>query len=66
MYDAVVQLQAGGDSAGCDSEWAAFAEFDFSAVGAGGLVEAAILHLRYTGYGDDAMGLPYIGVFGYA
>ena len=66
VYDAVVQLQAGGDSAGCDSEWAAFAEFDFSAVGAGGLVEAATLHLRYTGYGDDAMGLPYIGVFGYA
>ena len=66
VHDAVAQLQAGGDSAGCDSEWAAFAEFDFFAVGSGGLVEAAILHLRYTGYGDDAMGLPYIGVFGYA
>lgn len=65
VYDAVTQLQAGGDNAGCDSEWAAFAEFDFSVVGEDGIVESATLHLRYTGYGDDAMGLPYVGVFGY-
>jgi len=65
VYDAVTQLQAGGNGYGCDSEWGAFTEFDFTGIGAGSVILSVTLFLRYTGYGDDAMGLPYIGVYGY-
>jgi hypothetical protein len=60
------QLQVGGNGYGCDSEWGAYAEFDFSAIGASGIVMAASLTVRYTGYGDDAAGLPYVGLYDYA
>ncbi|MCP4571722.1 MAG: hypothetical protein GY838_05165 [bacterium] len=66
VHDAVTQLQVGGDSAGCDAEWGACAEFDFAAIGTGNPILGATLHLRYTGYGDDAAGLPYVGLFAYA
>jgi hypothetical protein len=65
VYDTVTQLQAGGNGAGCDSEWGAFAEFDFTDIGTNSVILSVTLVLRYTGYGDDAMGLPYIGVYGY-
>lgn len=65
QYDAVTQLQVGGDRGGCDSEWGACAEFDFADIGLDNGVLAARLVLRYTGYGDYASGLPYVGVYGY-
>lgn len=65
VYDAVTQLQVAGNSAGCDSEWGAFAEFDYADIGSGNVVLSATLVLRYTGYGDDTTGLPYVGVYGY-
>jgi hypothetical protein len=65
VYDSVTQLQAGGDGYGCDSEWGCFAEFDFTAVEESGIIISATLIWRYTGYGDDAQGLPYLAVFGY-
>lgn len=65
VYDTVNQLQAGGNAWGCDSEWGSFAEFDFSDVGTDNPILSATLVLRYTGYGDDAAGLPYLAVYGY-
>jgi len=65
IYDSVIQLQAGGNGYGCDSEWGCFAEFDFAAVEESNIIFTATLIWRYTGYGDDAQGLPYLGVFGY-
>lgn len=62
---AASQLRVGGNGYGCDSEWGAHAEFDFTAIGASGVVMAASLTVRYTGYGDDAAGLPYIGLYDY-
>jgi hypothetical protein len=65
VYDAVIQIQAGGNGYGCNSEWGCFAEFDFAAVEESSIIYSATLIWRYTGYGDDAMGLPYLAVFGY-
>ncbi|MCK9994963.1 MAG: hypothetical protein KAH56_01645 [Candidatus Krumholzibacteria bacterium] len=65
VYNAVTQLQTGGNGYGCDSEWGAFTEFDFTGIGTSSVILSVSLYLRYTGYGDDAMGLPYIGVYGY-
>ena len=65
VYDAATQLQVGGDRGGCDSEWGTCAEFDFADIGLDNGVLAARLILRYTGYGDYASGLPYVGVYGY-
>lgn len=65
VYDSVIQLQAGGNGYGCDSEWGAFAEFNFSAITQSSTIYSATLIWRYTGYGDDAQGLPYLGVYGY-
>ena len=65
VHDSVIQLQAGGNGYGCDSEWGCFAEFEFAAVEQSNLIYSATLILRYTGYGDDAMGLPYLAVYGY-
>ncbi len=65
VHDSVIQLQAGGNGYGCNSEWGCFAEFDFAAVEESSIIYSATLTWRYTGYGDDAQGLPYIGVYGY-
>ena len=65
VYDTATQLQVGGDRGGCDSEWGACAEFDFADIGLDNGVLAARLILRYTGYGDYASGLPYVGVYAY-
>ncbi len=65
QYNSLVQIMAGGNNAGCDSEWGFCAEFDFSASEEGNEVLSAVLSLRYTGYGDDSGGLPYLGLFDY-
>lgn len=63
---ATLHLQSGGDTAGCNSEWAACFEFDLGAVPAGAPVDRATLLVRKTGYSDDAQGFAYLGVFAYA
>ena len=65
QYTTAAQLQVGGNAWGCGSEWGACAEFDFAFVGAGNDVLSATLILRYTGYGDDAGGLPYLAIYAY-
>ena len=65
QYENLTQLQAGGNGYGCDSEWGAFAEFDFSLLPENSVISSAALTLRYTGYGDDAAGLPYLAIYGY-
>jgi hypothetical protein len=62
---AVLHLKAGGEAAGCDSEWAACFEFDLGPVPAGSPVDRATLVVRKTGYSDDAQGFAYLGLYGY-
>lgn len=62
---AALHLKSGGDTAGCNSEWAAFFEFDLGPVPAGSPVDHATLVVRKTGYSDDAQGFAYLGAFAY-
>ncbi len=58
-------LRVGGEAAGCDSEWAAFFEFDLNTVPATEQIYSATLVVRKTGYSDDSQGFAYIGAFPY-
>lgn len=60
-----LHLKVGGESAGCDSEWAASFEFDLGALPSGAQVYGATLIVRKTGYSDDSQGFAYLGAFGY-
>jgi len=59
-----LHLKIGGDTAGCDSEWATSVEFDLSAAPSRA-VSAATLLIRKTGYSDDSQGFAAIGAFAY-
>ncbi len=59
------QLLIAGDTAGCDHEWGAFAEFLLPVLGSGATVTAAEFRVRKMGHSDNAPGLPYLGVFSY-
>jgi len=61
----VQHLKAGGEAAGCNSEWGSFFEFDLGPVPTGSPVESARLIVRKTGYSDDAQGFAYLGVYAY-
>lgn len=65
VTSAVQHLKAGGEAAGCNSEWAACFEFDLGPVPAGSPVERATLIVRKTGYSDDAQGFAYLGAYAY-
>lgn len=58
-------LQVGGNSYGCDSEWAASFEFDLGGVAAPEVVLSATLTVTKTGYADGAQGFFYLGVYAY-
>lgn len=58
-----LHLKVGGDTAGCNSEWAASFEFVLDPLPRA--VTAATLVVRKTGYSDDAQGFAYIGAFAY-
>lgn len=60
-----LHLMVGGQSWGCDSEWATSLEFDLGAVPAGAQVYSASLVVCKTGYSDDSAGFAYIGAFAY-
>lgn len=60
-----LHLKIGGDAAGCNSEWAAFFEFDLGSLPPGAQIYQAILIVRKTGYSDNAQGFAYLGAFGY-
>lgn len=61
-----MHLKVGGNSFGCDSEWATSAEFDLSEVPSGRPIYRATLIVHKTGYSDDAAGFAYIGAYPYA
>jgi hypothetical protein len=61
---ASLQLKIGGETAGCNSEWAASIEFDLTSAPSHA-VRSAILVVRKTGYSDDSQGFAYIGSFAY-
>jgi hypothetical protein len=63
---AAAHLKAGGEAAGCNSEWAACFEFDLGPVPSGAPVDRATLIVRKTGYSDDAQGFAYLGIYAYA
>ena len=60
-----LNLKVGGNSFGCDSEFATSVEFDLSAIPTGLPIYSATLIVRKTGYSDDAAGFAYIGAFAY-
>ncbi len=61
-----LHLKVGGETYGCDSEWAASLEFELGAIPPRQPVLAATLVVRKTGYSDDSEGFPYVGAFAYA
>lgn len=61
-----LHLKVGGDTYGCDSEWATSLEFELGAIPPRQPVLAATLVVRKTGYSDDSEGFPYVGAFAYA
>ncbi|MBU2501219.1 hypothetical protein KJ682_07835 [bacterium] len=65
VASADLSLMTGGQSWGCNSEWAAFVEFDLSWLPPGHQVLSAVLTVRKTGYSDDSQGFFYLGVFPY-
>lgn len=60
-----LHLKVGGESAGCDAEWAASFEFDLTAVPPTEQIYSATLVVRKTGYSDDSQGFAYLGAFQY-
>lgn len=60
-----LNLKVGGEAAGCDSEWAAYFEFDLSGVPPTEELYNATLVVHKTGYSDDSQGFAYIGAFHY-
>ena len=62
---AAMHLKVGGDTAGCNSEWATSLEFDLGAGPPLGAIMSATLIVRKTGYSDDSQGFAYIGAFAY-
>jgi hypothetical protein len=60
-----LNLKVGGETAGCNSEWATSIEFDLTSAPSRA-VNSATLVVRKTGYSDDSQGFAYIGSFPYA
>jgi hypothetical protein len=60
-----LHLKVGGESAGCDAEWAASFEFDLSTAPPTEQIYSATLVVRKTGYSDDSQGFAYLGAFQY-
>lgn len=60
-----LHLKIGGETWGCDSEWASSFEFDLSSLPAGAEVYVATLVVRKTGYSDDSQGFTYLGAYAY-
>lgn len=62
---AATSLRVGGNSYGCDSEWAACLQFDLGEIPTGQQIESARLVVRKTGYADGAAGFAIVGAFPY-
>jgi hypothetical protein len=62
---AEANLRVGGNSYGCDSEWAAGLQFDLSDFSTGQQIQSAQLMVRKTGYADDAAGFAIVGTYSY-
>lgn len=58
-------LKVGGDSYGCNSEWATSLEFGLDALPPHAALVSATLVVRKTGYSDDSQGFFYLGAFAY-
>jgi hypothetical protein len=58
-------LKVGGDSYGCNSEWATSLEFALDALPPNAVLVSATLVVRKTGYSDDSQGFFYLGAFAY-
>jgi hypothetical protein len=59
-----LHLKVGGETAGCNSEWAGSIEFDLTNVPSRAVTSATLI-VRKTGYSDDSQGFAYIGCYAY-